>query len=135
MAVSIRQKKRFLAFLSGEDGWLEDRLDAARQLAFCRYRQGNDKGALQALLSALELSAPRAELCCDLGRHFFDRGRYETAVFWYKAALSLSPEEGHRQGFRRRTAMDFCRVYNFVFAMIAWAKKNRLHFTTKRQER
>lgn len=121
-------EKTFLAFLSGENGWLEDRLDAARQLAFCRYRQGNDKGALQALLSALELSAPRAELCCDLGRHFFDRGCYETAVFWYKTALSLSPGEGHRQGFRQTDCYGFLPCIQLCLCYDRLGKKEQAAF-------
>ena len=34
-----------------------------------------------ALLRSLELDAPRAEVCCDIGKHFLDRGQYQQAVF------------------------------------------------------
>ena len=36
---------------------------------------------------------PRGETCCDLGRHFMDRGRYEQAAYWYRQALSAKKAE------------------------------------------
>lgn len=80
-------EKIFEDFLKTKDGWIENKLDAAQLLAFCRYMQGDDEGALYALLQGLTLGVPRAELCCALGRHYFDREQFKTAAFWYKAAL------------------------------------------------
>lgn len=74
-------------FLTRKDAWTENQIDACRQLAVCRYRQKKDEEALEALLQGLTFDEPRAETCCDIGRHFFDRGRYPAAVFWYRAAL------------------------------------------------
>ena len=80
------------AFLERPDGWVENRIDATRQLAGCLYRLGEEEEALRALLRALEYDVPRGETCCDLGRHFQDRGRYEQAVYWYKQALTAKKE-------------------------------------------
>ena len=30
--------------------------------------------------------------CCDLGRHFQDREKYEQAVYWYKQALTAKKD-------------------------------------------
>ena len=91
-------EKVFQRFLKNPDAWIVNRVDALRLLAGCRYRQGREEEALEALLHALTLDRPRAEICCDLGKHFLDRGRYEAAVFWYQAALSL-PERTDEGGF------------------------------------
>lgn len=75
-------------FLNCPDGWIENKIDATRQLAYCFYGLGNDNRALCALLEGLAYDVPRGETCCDLGRHFMDRGKYEQAVYWYGQALS-----------------------------------------------
>lgn len=74
-------------FLSRPDGWIENRIDATRQLAVCFYGMGEEDKALEALLKALEYDVPSGETCCDLGRHFMDREQYTQAVFWYEQAL------------------------------------------------
>lgn len=80
-------KNILLKFLARKDGWLENRIDATRQLAYCCYGLQQEEDALNALLRGLAYDVPRAETCCDLGRHFSDRGRYEEAIYWYKQAF------------------------------------------------
>ena len=107
----------FLRFLRSEEGWIEDRIDATRQLAYCRYGLGKDQEALYALLFGLTLDRARAESCCDIGRHFFDREAYDNAVFWYKAAL-LCRETAPAGGFIQTDCHGFlpciqlCRCYD-----------------------
>lgn len=85
-------------FLSGGTGWLENRLDACRQLAYCRYAIGEDDAALSSLLRSLRYDRPRAEICCDIGKHFFDREQYGLAEFWYRLALTRGRDD-RRGGF------------------------------------
>lgn len=75
-------------FLDRPDGWVENCIDATRQLAYCYYGMKMEKEALGSLLRGLEYDVPRGETCCDLGRHFFDRGRYNEAIYWYMQAFS-----------------------------------------------
>lgn len=79
-------------FLERPDGWVENKIDATRQLAGCLYGIGDDMGALKALLQALEYDVPRGETCCDLGRHFQDREQYEQAVYWYRQAFGAKKD-------------------------------------------
>lgn len=79
-------------FLGRGDAWLENKIDATRQLAVCRYGLGDEAGALKSLLMALEYDVPRGETCCDLGRHFLDREKYTQAAYWYKEALSAKKD-------------------------------------------
>lgn len=74
-------------FLARPDGWVENQIDATRQLAVCSYAGNNEKQALNWLLNAFAYDVPRGETCCDLGRHFMDRGQYEQAAYWYEQAL------------------------------------------------
>lgn len=74
-------------FLNRSDGWVENKIDATRQLARCFYGLGKEEEALEALLAGLKYDAPRGETCCDLGRHFLDRGKYRQAAYWYRQAL------------------------------------------------
>ncbi len=88
----------FAAFLASERGWVENQLDACRHLAYCRYAQGREGEALKALLGSFAYDLPRAETCCDVGRHFFDRGLWERAAYWYRRALDCPRRDG-RGGF------------------------------------
>ena len=80
--------KQFKEFLSRSDAWLENRLDAYRMLAACYEAIHKPNTALQALLLSLSEDVPRAETCCEIGRHFVARKAYAAAVFWYEAAAS-----------------------------------------------
>jgi len=82
----------FADFLSMPGGWLENRMEAYRLLAFCLERQGKTEEAVSALLRSLLEDAPRAEICCDIGRHLLNRGRLKAAVFWYEAAAACQPD-------------------------------------------
>lgn len=33
------------------------------------------------------MELPRAELCCDIGDCFLEKGVYEMAIYWYETAL------------------------------------------------
>ncbi|WP_066456936.1 tetratricopeptide repeat-containing glycosyltransferase family 2 protein [Anaerotruncus rubiinfantis] len=81
------------AFLRQPEGWIENQLEACRCIAWCKSALGDADGALRALLGAMAYAAPRAELCCEIGRCFFERGDYPTAVFWYELALTRERDD------------------------------------------
>lgn len=83
----------FTAFLDGGRGWVENNLEACRDLARCETALGQPEAAFRALCRALRFGPPRAELCCDLGKFFFDRGDYKTAAFWYETALQAEADD------------------------------------------
>lgn len=92
-AISVFEK-----FLDEGEGWLENKIDACKHCAYCHYGLEQGDKALMALLRSFSYDIPRAEICCDIGRHMFDRQRYETAIYWYLQALSCKREDG-RGGF------------------------------------
>lgn len=88
----------FEHFLQEGRGWLENRLDACRHSALCLYGLGRDEKALKALFNSFCYDLPRAEICCDIGKHFFDRESWAQAAYWYERALSCERADS-RGGF------------------------------------
>ena len=77
----------FEAFLREPTAWLENKLEAVRFLSYSLQAAGKKEKAFDILLQGLRLAPPTGEHCCDIGRYFYDREEWETAVFWYENAL------------------------------------------------
>lgn len=75
-------------FLNDGQGWKENCISACQILGYCAYFLGNEKYALRCFLRSFIYDEPRAEICCDIGKHFLDRKQYHQAIFWYETALS-----------------------------------------------
>ena len=88
----------FKNFLDNKQGWIENNIDACCHLAYCQYQLGKEDDALQSLLRSLTYDRPRAEVCCEIARHFFDRDYYNLAVYWYEIALTCKRDD-RRGGF------------------------------------
>ena len=88
----------FADFLAQGQGWVENNIDACCHCAYCREKLGQGDGALTALLCTFAYDRPRAEVCCELGRWFFQRERYSQAAYWYALALTC-PRDDRRGGF------------------------------------
>lgn len=98
--------ENFKKFLSFSDSFVENRVDACKMAAYGCYALGDEETALDYLLQGLKYRVPGAELCCDLGKHFYDREQWETAAFWYQAALH-APRKEKAGGF----VMEECYGY------------------------
>ena len=83
----------FGRFLGEGRGWVENNIEACRVLAQCYNALKQPEPALQALLRSFTYDAPRAELCCELGYHYFARQEYEKAIQWYGFALLCPKKE------------------------------------------
>lgn len=83
----------FERFLNEGRGWVENNIEACRVLAQCRNALNQPEPALQALLRSFTYDAPRAEICCELGYHYFARQAYEKAIQWYNFALLCPKKE------------------------------------------
>ena len=86
-------ERELRTFMDEGGGWVENEIEACRFLAYCAYQMGKQDEALQALLESFRFDDPRAETCCDLGKHFLDRGEYRRAEFWYELALTRERED------------------------------------------
>ena len=85
--------KIFHEFLENPGGWVENKIEACRQLAECYEHIGEQKERLEVLLNSFVFDIPRAETCCEIGRAFLDKKEYKKAVFWYRQALAAVPGE------------------------------------------
>ncbi len=80
-------------FLSSGLGWVENNIEACKILSYC-YLETNDLfSALNALTASFRYDAPRAEICCEIGRLFLRFQNWRVAAFWYELALRIPKEE------------------------------------------
>lgn len=103
----LRAIRELLDFLDSGRGWRENCVSACQDLAACYYRVGEETMALCALLRSFQFDNPRAEVCCDLGQHFYEREQYRQAIYWYEMARTMTPDP---------TGGGFCRpdCYGFI---------------------
>ena len=81
------------AFWESGQGWVENRIDSCMVLSRCLRALGREEEALEALLRAMTCGVPRAELCCDIGQWWLDRGDWRCAAFWYQLALDAPRDD------------------------------------------
>ena len=96
----------FERFLLSSEGWIENKIEACSICANCYYRLGQEDTALLTLLRSLSFDLPRAELCCDIGKHFLEHGNYHNAVYWYETALN-TPRNEYSGGFIQPDCYDY----------------------------
>lgn len=78
----------FTCFLDEGHGWIENNIDACEIMAYSYYMLGKEHEALISLYKSFIYDLPRAELCCDIGKHYFDKEQYGKALFWYELAMT-----------------------------------------------
>ncbi len=100
-AVSVLEE-----FLLSETGWVENKIEACSICANCYDCLGQKQSALITLLRSLSFDLPRAELCCEIGKHFLKQGNYHTAAYWYETALSR-PKQEYSGGFILPDCYDY----------------------------
>lgn len=88
----------FEKFLDEDRGWIENNIDACCHCAWCYEKMSEPEKAFQSLLRSFRYDRPRAELCCELGRWFFERENMSLAAYWYSLALTCKRDDS-RGGF------------------------------------
>lgn len=96
----------FNKFLNSGAGWVEDCISACKDMSSCYYLIKDEKNALYSLFRSFEFDDPRAEICCDIGKHLYDRNKFNQAIFWYKIALTKDIND-RKQGFKLNDCYDF----------------------------
>lgn len=84
--------KMFEIFLEDKNAWLENKLEAYRNLASCYICKSEFNKAKELLIKSLELDIPRAETCCDLAMIYIKLNKYNQAKFWYETAYKCTPD-------------------------------------------
>ena len=75
-------------FLKRNDAWMENQIDACKLLGTLYLRIGDTNTALLSLFKSFIYAEPRSNICCDIGKVFFDKKDYKNAIFWYELASS-----------------------------------------------
>ncbi len=96
----------FLSFFENKNGWIENKIEACTLAAYCFYKLDKEEEALRMFFRSFEYDLPRAEICCDIGKHFIDRSKYHQAIFWYKQALNTKLDN-KRSGFILPECYDY----------------------------
>ena len=68
---------------------MENNIDACCHCAYCYERMDQPEAAVRALLRSFAYDRPRAEVCCELGRWFFQREQISLASYWYSPCIQL----------------------------------------------
>lgn len=95
----------YTKFLDTGQAWVEDAISACVELAACYGSVGNENMRVQSILRSFVYDKPRARVCCEMGQYFLDKMDYDKAIYWYKLALTIEPEQGW--GFIRKDYYDF----------------------------
>lgn len=96
----------FRTFLDDKEGWLENNIDACEMMGYCFYRLQDEDNALLSFFQSFLYDQPRSELCCDIGKHFFDRMEYKMAIYWYEQAR-ICPFDETSGAFVRYDCYDY----------------------------
>jgi len=95
-----------LAFFDMPEGWIENKIEACAIASYCYERLDQPEGAMAVLFRSFQYDLPRAEICCDIGKIFLGKHRYEQAIFWYQKALEAGKDE-QRGGFLLLDCYDY----------------------------
>ena len=105
-------------FLKG-GGWAVNKSEASLNLFQAYKALGEDERAYDSLLHGFTIAQPCSQACCILGEMFLNRGEYNSAIYWYRAALKL-PSDEKSGGFVNRDYNGFipfmllCVIYDWL---------------------
>ena len=74
------------AYLNGGQGWQENMISACLDLSDCYAAVEKKAESLAALFRSFRYDKPRAEICCQIGKYFYEEGNFVIASFWYELA-------------------------------------------------
>lgn len=96
----------FRKFLDDKEGWIENNIDACEMMGYCYYHLHDEDHALLSFFQSFLYDQPRGELCCDIGKHFFDRMEYKQAAYWYEQARACTRDDTSG-AFVRKDCYDY----------------------------
>lgn len=85
--------QEFNTFLISKKGWIENNIETCLNLAKCYYELHDETNMLHSLFRSFEYDSPRAEVCCEIGKYFFQYQNYTIAKFWYETATTCTMNE------------------------------------------
>lgn len=83
----------FDRFLKEPGGWSENKIEACLHMAYCYEQLKRPEDAMKALTGSFVYDTPRAEVCCEAGKLKMEAGKLKEAIYWYRQALDMTPDE------------------------------------------
>jgi len=100
--------KVFEEFLKSDNGWVENKIEAALCLADCYIKINKKQKAYDILYKSFKYDAPRPQVLCKLGELFLEDNLLNQAIYFYELALSSKIDNDQSLGF---VETDY---YNFI---------------------
>lgn len=79
----------FKKYLSLKDGFVENKIEACRNLSMCYKILNKRKEAKEILIFSFNYDLPRGETLCDLGYLYKEENNYKKAVFYFNLATLI----------------------------------------------
>ncbi len=79
-------------FVKQKDGWIENKIDAYKIIAFSYKNMGNNSKYFKNMIKANSIDTPRADVCCHIASYFMDKNNFIQSIFWYKNALNCEKD-------------------------------------------
>lgn len=83
-----KAEKYFHEFLNNEKGFVENKISACLDLFYLYTAINEQEKAIESLFNSFKYDEPRAEICCNIANYFFNKGKYNIAIYWYKEATT-----------------------------------------------
>lgn len=104
-------------FLNEKRGWKENCIEACHILSLAYEGEENRLEALTALFRSFIYDTPRAEICCEIGRHFMEQQDWNNAVYWHELALTCTRNDTsgafvHTDSYGYLPAIRLCVCYD-----------------------
>lgn len=93
-------------FLREGKGWIENNISACMDLAGYYRAIGQNEKILPSLFRSFEYDPPRAEVCCEIGKYFFEKEDFQQSIFWYDTASNRKLQMDSN-GFHLTDCYDF----------------------------
>jgi len=81
----------FKKFLETKRGWVEDNIATCYNLSICFSMMDEQQKIIPILVKSFEYTAPRAEICCEIGYYYKRINNYAIALKWFQIAANLDP--------------------------------------------
>lgn len=74
------------------EGWVEDKIYACINMADCYRFLSDQEREITALFQSFHFGKPKPEAMSRIGFHFMKKKDYPTAIYWFEAAASHTPD-------------------------------------------
>ena len=98
--------KFFKLFLSKKDGFLENKIEACENLAFCYEKLEEFEKSRKILFYSFNFDLPRANILCKIGYYYKNKNDFEKAIYYFNLASKCKMDKKNLS-FVKKDYFDF----------------------------